>query len=163
MTVGVALMWTMTAARAGQNDVVSNEARAIGALRAINSGQAAYASSCSVRGYAASMDDLARPPKGSPDGYISPALAARPNDWNGYAIALVKSAAVGTLEVGTASGTCNGSATTPVSGYFASANPVSPGATGKRFFATDERGIIYFSAAPIANPIERSDSVRPIQ
>jgi hypothetical protein len=49
--------------------------------------------------------------------------------------------------------TCNASAATPASSYFAKADPVTVGGTGTRFFATDTRGTIFFDAATIANPI----------
>ena len=39
-----------------------NEASAIGSLRAINSGQAAYSSSCSAGGYAVALEDLVAVP-----------------------------------------------------------------------------------------------------
>src|SRR5438477_549506 len=48
-----------------------NEASAIGSLRAINSGESIYASSCGSNGYAQSLDDLALPPPGSNQGFIS--------------------------------------------------------------------------------------------
>src|SRR5262244_3350060 len=42
-----------------------NEASAIGSLRAINSGESIYASSCGGNGYAQSLEDLAQAPPGS--------------------------------------------------------------------------------------------------
>jgi len=50
-----------------------NEASAIGSMRAITGGQAAYASSCGGGGYAQSNADLAKAPNGSPP-FISPDL-----------------------------------------------------------------------------------------
>ena len=50
--------------------------------------------------------------------------------------------------------TCNASASTPASAFFASANPVTLGGTGRRFFATDVRGtIVQDTAVAIPNPI----------
>ena len=49
----------------------------------------------------------------------------------------------------------------PESAYFASAEPVTPGTTGTRYFATDTRGIISTSDTPIANPI--APGVMPLQ
>jgi hypothetical protein len=62
-----------------------------------------------------------------------------------------------------ANGTCNASAGTPASSYFASAEPVVPGNTGARYFATDARGVIFSSTSPIANPIVESATVAPIR
>jgi prepilin-type N-terminal cleavage/methylation domain-containing protein len=42
-----------------------NEASAIGSLRAINSGQASYSSSCAAGGYAIDLADLVLAPAGS--------------------------------------------------------------------------------------------------
>ena len=54
--------------------MAGNEASAIGSLRAINSGQAAYSSSCANGGFATNLSDLFKaPPTG--DGFISPDLA----------------------------------------------------------------------------------------
>jgi hypothetical protein len=56
--------------------------------------------------------------------------------------------------VGSAAATCNGSANTPASSYYANADPITPGASGTRFFATDVRGTLFFSVnATVPNPI----------
>ena len=141
-----------------------NEASAIGSLRAINSGEAAFAASCGGGGYAVALADLAKSPREGGSGFISPDLGTNGVVKNGYVMFLGKDAASGVVDVGTAAATCNGSTNAPANSYFASAEPVTPGAggTGTRFFATDTRGIIFFSASPIANPIVRSASVVPI-
>src|SRR5690349_9716749 len=51
-----------------------NEVSAIGSLRAINSGEAAYSTSCASGAYAVTLEDLAKPPAGSNQGFISPDL-----------------------------------------------------------------------------------------
>ena len=53
-----------------------NEASAIGSLRAVNSGQSTYSSSCANGGYATTLADLVKPPTGSTAGFISPDLSA---------------------------------------------------------------------------------------
>ena len=55
--------------------MAGNEASGIGSLRAINSGQAAYSSSCANGGYATTLADLFRAPSGG-TGFISPDLAS---------------------------------------------------------------------------------------
>ena len=136
-----------------------NEASAIGSLRAINSGQASYASSCAAGGYAVTLDDLATPPSGSGQGFISPDLRTNGVAKSGYTVRLARDAAAGVTDIGTAAATCNASTRTPASSYFASAEPVSA-STGTRYFATDTRGIIFYSTSPIANPIVESVTVR---
>jgi prepilin-type N-terminal cleavage/methylation domain-containing protein len=49
-----------------------NEASAIGSLRAINSAQSTYSSSCGGNGYAQTLADLYAAPAGSTAGFISP-------------------------------------------------------------------------------------------
>src|SRR5258705_483795 len=56
--------------------MAGNEASAIGSLRAINSAQMTYSTSCGNNGYAASLADLAKPPVGSNQGFVSPDLSA---------------------------------------------------------------------------------------
>ena len=120
-----------------------NEASAIGSLRAINGGQAAYSSSCAGGGYAVLLADLALAPAGSTQGFISPDLKTDPSVKSGYSIALFKE--TGAANVGTAAGTCNASAGTPVASFEATGNPVTAGSTGTRYFATDTRGTIFYS------------------
>src|SRR5207244_2713812 len=49
-----------------------NEASAIGSLRAINSAESTYSSSCASNGYAVDLVDLVKPAPGSTSGFISP-------------------------------------------------------------------------------------------
>src|SRR5207248_11594237 len=51
-----------------------NEASAIGSLRAINSAESTYSSSCASNGYAVDLADLVLPAPGSTSGFISPDL-----------------------------------------------------------------------------------------
>ena len=139
-----------------------NEASAIGSLRAINSGQASYSSSCAAGGYAVDLADLVKPPVGASatQGFISPDLNVNGVVKSGYTVTLARDGASGTTDIGTAAGTCNTSAGTPASSYFANADPVTPGGTGTRYFATDTRGSLFFdAAATIANPIPAGTSV----
>ena len=122
-----------------------NEASAIGSLRAINGGQAAYSSSCAGGGYAVTLADLALAPVGSSQGFISPDLKTDPSVKSGYSVALFKEP--GAANVGTPSATCNASTGNPVASFEATADPITPGGTGTRYFATDTRGSIFFSAS----------------
>ena len=140
-----------------------NEASAIGSLRAISSAQVSYSSTCSGGGYAVTLADLAKPPQGSSIGFVSPDLGTNGVMKSGYIVFLAKDAAAGVTDVGTAAATCNGSTNAPASSYFVSAEPVTPGTTGTRYFATDTRGTIFSSAVPIANPIVPSPTVIPIE
>src|SRR6476469_8148507 len=84
-----------------------NEASAIGSLRAINSGQASYSSSCANGGYAIDLADLVKAPSGSTQGFVSPDLKSNAVVKSGYTVTLAKDAASGVTNIGTAAGTCN--------------------------------------------------------
>lgn len=133
-----------------------NEVSAIGSLRAINSGQASFSSSCGNGGYAISLVDLYAAPAAGGQGFISPDLQLNPSTKSGYAVAL---AANGGTAFPAASA-CNGK--TPETAFQGNANPSTPGATGTRYFATDTRGTIFFDTVlPIVNPIPAAAT--PIQ
>jgi prepilin-type N-terminal cleavage/methylation domain-containing protein len=126
-----------------------NEASAIGSLRAITSGQAAFSTSCASGGYAAKLEDLVKAPGTSNQGFISPDLSVNDVVKSGYKVSIAAEAGAAAM---TGVTTCNGTPT-PTSSYFAKADPANPGSTGTRFFATDTRGTIFYDAATIANPI----------
>ncbi len=119
-----------------------NEASAIGSLRAINSAESTFSSSCGANGYAQTLVDLATPPAGSSAGFISPDLATNGVSKSGYIVTLA--ADTGAAIITTTANTCNGSTMPAMSAYFADARPVTVGSTGQRSFATDTRGTIYF-------------------
>jgi type IV pilus assembly protein PilA len=120
-----------------------NEASAIGSLRAINSGESTYSSSCGANGYAQDLADLVLPPSGSTAGFISPDLSSNGVTKSGYLVTLAADTSAVTITV--ASKTCNGSTKDAVSAYFGEAHPVTVGSTGQRAFGTDTRGTIYFN------------------
>ena len=122
-----------------------NEASAIGSLRAINSAESTFSSSCGGNGYAQDLADLAKPPTGSTAGFISPDLSANAVVKSGYQVNLAQDTGASVITV--AANTCNGSASDAVSSYFAEAHPVTVGSTGQRSFGTDTRGTIYFDNA----------------
>ena len=137
-----------------------NEASGIGSLRAINSGQASYSSSCAAGGYAVDLGDLVKAPSGTSQGFVSPDLKSNGVVKSGYTVTLAKDASTGVTDIGTAAATCNASAGTPASSYFANADPVTAGGTGTRFFASDTRGTIFFTTtATVVNPIPAATSV----
>jgi len=142
--------------------MAGNEASGIGSLRAINSGQAAYSSSCGSGGYATSLVDLFTPASGGGQGFISPDLgSATTVTKSGYQVNLA--AGVSTSVVATTSETCNG--TNAAGGYFAKADPVTINGTGSRYFGTDERGTIFQdTASALTNAtLATAGTVKPVQ
>ncbi len=65
-----------------------NEASAIGSLRAINSAESTYSSSCASNGYAVDLADLVKPAPGSTSGFISPDLSVNGVLKSGYVVNL---------------------------------------------------------------------------
>jgi len=122
-----------------------NEASAIGSMRAVNSGQSTYSSSCAGGGYAQKLEDLAKAPGAGNAGFISPDIATTGVVKSGYVV----NVAAGTVAnvVTTAASTCNTSSVDAIASYFAEAHPVTIGSTGQRSFGTDQRGTIFQNAA----------------
>ena len=119
-----------------------NESSAIGSLRAVNSAQSTYASSCAAGGYAVDLADLVRPPAGSTSAFISPDLNLNGVQKSGYLVNIGPGVAAADITV--AANTCNGSGANAVSGYFGEAHPVTIGTSGQRSFGTDTRSTIFF-------------------
>ncbi len=133
-----------------------NEASAIGSLRAINSAQSTYASSCAGGGYAVKLADLAKTPPSSTSAFISPDMATDPTIKSGYTVTLALDATAGVNnKVTLIANICNTPSTDAASSYYASAVPVTVGSTGQRAFATDTRGTIFYDNTGVApiNPI----------
>jgi prepilin-type N-terminal cleavage/methylation domain-containing protein len=149
----LASIGVISMARARQS---GNEASAIGSMRAIMGGQAAYASSCGGGGYAQSNADLAKAPAGSL-AFISTDLenADLPaGAKSGYTVDVNDNADPDNRDVQVAADTCNDSVSASRAMYHVAADPVSRGVTGTRSFGSDRRGTIVFSStAAIPNPI----------
>jgi type IV pilus assembly protein PilA len=122
--------------------MAGNEASAIGSLRAINSAEASYSSAAASGGYAVSLVTLSTPCPGSAQGFISTDLSQDPSIKSGYLITLASAgAAAGPLD-------CGGVPTE--SSYYATAVPVTFGASGSRTFSTSSAGTIFFDSAGTA-------------
>jgi prepilin-type N-terminal cleavage/methylation domain-containing protein len=121
-----------------------NEASAIGSLRAINSAESTYSSSCAQGGYAVDLKDLILPPGGSTSGFISPDLSVNGVVKSGFIVNLAKGETA--TVVTTAAKTCNTSSVDALASYFAESHPVTPGSTGGRAFGTDQRSTIFQDA-----------------
>jgi type IV pilus assembly protein PilA len=116
-----------------------NEASAIGSVRAINSSEATYASSCAGGAYADALTSLGSAALGGAT-FISPDL--------GSATTVLKSGYNVTLGHGTTAITATNAVTCNetfgYADYVAAATPLTLGSTGQRSFGTDSRGTIFF-------------------
>ena len=118
-----------------------NEASAIGSMRAVNSAQSTYSSSCANGGYAQSLDDLSKAPGGANSGFVSPDIKSNGITKSGYLVNVGPGAT--TTVVALAAATCNVSAKDAIATYFAEAHPTKVGSTGQRSFGTDQRSTIF--------------------
>jgi type IV pilus assembly protein PilA len=126
--------------------MAGNEASAIGSMRAVNSAQSTYSSSCANGGYAQSLVDLALPPGTSSAGFISPDLNLNPSTKSGYSV-LVGPGLVATPVIVAAAGACNANTLAAIPSYYAAATPTAVGSSGQRAFGTDQRATIFQNTA----------------
>lgn len=140
-----------------------NQASAIASLRAINSAQQAYSTTCANGAYASRMTQLGTPPLAGGAPFISPDL--------GVADTVVKSGYTITMDEGTdgvpwALDACNGVAGNQLSSsFYATAEPVGFGSTGNFYYWIGVAGTIFadtaayavtdgFEPAPGGNPVQ---------
>jgi type IV pilus assembly protein PilE len=109
--------------------VTGSEAAAVAALLTINQAQFAFAQTCGNQLYSPTLAGLGVPSPASGQAFISADMTADPLLKSGYWFVMS-----GT-EVLDASQTCNG--LTPIATYKVTADPVTPGISGIRFFATN--------------------------
>jgi prepilin-type N-terminal cleavage/methylation domain-containing protein len=144
--------------------MAGNEASAIGSLRAINSGQAAFSSSCGQGGYATSLTQLFTPATSGGQGFISPDLGAADSVVKSGFTVVLGDGATTTVVLASAS-TCNAAADA-LSSYFATADPVTFAGTGSRHFGTDERGTIFQDSSDTQltqSTMSTNGTVAPVQ
>lgn len=122
--------------------VAANETSAIGSLRSIHSAQGAYSTICAKGGFAQTLSDLALPPTGSNQGFISATLSSNGIFKSGYIANIAPD--VGAVPIMAPALTCNSSSMAAVSAHFAEMHPISIGSTGDRSFAIMTSGAIFF-------------------
>ena len=118
--------------------VRAGETTAVATLQAINQAQFAFSQACGNQRYAASLASLAMPMPSTGQAFVSPDLGVDPLVKGGYQFAMAGTA------VSDAGLTCTGG--TPVESYRLTADPVRPGVSGSRFFATNTDRVLYEDA-----------------
>ena len=129
--------------------IASNEASAIGSLRAVNSANLNWMTNCAYgRGYSADLAALGVPPSSGGQPFISPDLAATGTiSKSGYDMTFQ---AIGIQTSGVT--TCS-TVTATSQGYNALAAPTTANVTGVRTFGTTEGAALYEDvdgSAPVA-------------
>lgn len=112
------------------------ETSAIGALSAINQAQFAFMQTCGNQKFAPHLTSLGKPHPGTMAPFLSPDLTTGDEVVkSGYLIVMDGA------EVAEPLLTCSGD--TPLDAYHVTADPVTPGVTGSRFFGTNVDLVIY--------------------
>lgn len=121
----------------------ADEASAITSLEAINQAQEVFKHTCGQERYAPTLTALGTPARSTGIAFLSPDLTAADTiDKSGYQITMTGS-------VGDTPATaCNGVTTS--TGYAATADPLQPGTSGSRHFATNTTRVLYQSAETLA-------------
>ena len=122
--------------------MAGNEASAIGSVRAINSGQAAFSSAGTGGPYSISLARLAAGCVAGSQGFVSPDIGSDPTVKSGYTLVLADTAAG--FALGTACDSNPGR-----SGYYLTVTPVTVGSSGQRAFATNTIGTIYVNVSGV--------------
>ena len=137
----IALPGLMSARRSG------NQASAVGSLRAIDSAQRTFSTSCGFGAFATALTQLGTIPATGGAAFISPDL--------GVADTVSKSGYIVTLAGGTDASTgrldaCNGVVAADLATtYYATAAPETPGGTGNMYYWLGTGGTIFEDVAPI--------------
>ncbi len=126
-----------------------NEASAIGSLRAINSSQQAFASTCGNGFYASKLTDLGIPVTSTGAPFISPDLSAGDSvDKSGFNVNMANGSESSAATLDACSKVNGGPAAAALfSSYYAEAHPITLNSTGTRAFWTNTLGTIYVEPA----------------
>jgi len=131
--VGILASVSMAVYRSAR--IRAGETSAIATLHAINQAQFAFAQLCGNQGYAPTLASLATPMPTTGQAFLSPDLGADPLAKGGYQFTMA-----GTTVTDTGL-TCTGAS--PVESYQVTADPLNPGISGNRFFATNTDRAVY--------------------
>jgi hypothetical protein len=112
----------------------------VSALQAINRAQLLFSQTCGRQMYSPTLVGLGAPAPTTGRGFLSPDLTMDPVVKSGYLITMEAQAPEGIQRE-----TCNG--LVPAVTYRIFAEPVTPGVSGSRFFATNTDRIIYADTA----------------
>jgi prepilin-type N-terminal cleavage/methylation domain-containing protein len=126
-----------------------NEASAIGSLRAINSSQQAFSSTCGNGFYAADLTDLGVPVVAGGAPFISPDLSAGTSvDKSGFNVNMANDPTADAATLDSCSEPNGGPTAAEIfASYYAEAHPVTLNSTGTRAFWTNTLGTIYVEPA----------------
>ena len=119
-----------------QSKIRAGEASTVSSLRSLNQAQFVYMQSCGKQRYAPNLVALGTPLPGEDHGLVSADLAvADPLIKSGYLIEMTGQPATEGDQ------TCTGAV--PLDHYRITADPLSPGVTGRNFYGTNTDRVVY--------------------
>ncbi len=130
--------------------MAGNEASAIGSMRAINSGQATFASSCAGGYFANALSEFGNGSTATSKFLSGDLTISDAPSKSGYNVSMT---GIGTTVTTTTA--CVNSTLKP--GFDAGAVPITPGSTGVRYFGTTEGGTVYQSLTAAVTPFGATD------
>jgi prepilin-type N-terminal cleavage/methylation domain-containing protein len=139
----------------------ANQASAVASLSAIADAQQTYASSCANGSFASRLSQLAEPPAGGGEAFLSPDLAAADRVVkSGYEITMGGGSDGGPVDAAA----CNGIAGAELtSSFFATAEPTSP-SSGSEHYWVGVSGVVFAGGQPIVSTLGQADppGARPV-
>lgn len=153
----IALPGLMSARRSG------NQASAVGSLRAIDSAQRTFSTSCGFGAFATTLPQLGTPPTNGGAAFISPDLGTAVTIVkSGYQVTLAGGADGSPASVDACNGTTAGNLSTT---FYATAVPEVPGGTGTLHYWLGTNGTIFESTNPMPenNGLSTTPGGTPIQ
>jgi prepilin-type N-terminal cleavage/methylation domain-containing protein len=125
----------------------SQEKVATANLRAISNAEGQFNATCAIALYVSDLVDLAA------NGFLSPDLGANGVTKSGYRFRIERAA--DGRNVDTPDDACFAPRYPLVTSYIAYADPINP-TSGAQYYATNPSGSIFYSFAPIPNPVPTS-------
>ena len=124
--------------------VSAGEATAISTLQAINQAQFTFSQLCGSQRYAPTLASLTAPMPSTGQAFLSPDLGFDPLAKGGYQFTMAGTAVSDPML------TCTGG--TAVESYQITADPIRPGLSGIRYFATNTERVLYVDATKTFAP-----------
>jgi prepilin-type N-terminal cleavage/methylation domain-containing protein len=131
----VGILASVSMAMYRNSRVSAGEATAVATLHSINEAQFAFSQACGNQRYAPTLASLGVPMPSTGHAFLSADLAADPAVKGGYQFTMAGTA------VSDTGLTCTGG--TPVQSYQITADPVRPGLSGIRYFATNTDRVLF--------------------
>jgi prepilin-type N-terminal cleavage/methylation domain-containing protein len=144
----IGILLSISMAVYGHARVRGHESSTVAALVAINQAQFAFAQACGKQRFGPTLSALATPMPTTGQAFLSPDMAADPLVKSGYRVIMT-----GT-PVGDGGLTCTG--VPGVESYQVTADPMTPGVSGSRFFATNTDRVLYEDQVTFAGNMPES-------